>query len=146
MTAFIVTGLAKIPESLFLIIGARGLQGIALGLGIPGTQVYVSNLLQTPSYFSQEFSFAFKIAESSDSNIRGALGGFPQLFMSLGSLMAYVSGAILPWHFLAYYCALFPLLLMAGCLIIPESPVWLANNNMIDELNAAKKWLMLREE
>lgn len=61
--------------------------------------------------------------------------------MALGTLITYVVGSFLPWHFLSYFCAAFPVLLLISVLVLPESPAWLITNNRIEEARASLQWL-----
>lgn len=66
------------------IVIARYLMGFCAGLALPAAQVYV--------------------AECSDPKIRGVIGSFPGLSMSLGILVTYILGTFLSWQRLAWCC------------------------------------------
>ena len=93
--------------------------------------VQIDNLLYT----------LFKVSECVKSDIRGTLGSIPALFMALGTLVTYVVGAILPWHLLSYFCDGFPILLLIGVLVLPESPAWLISKGKFNEAKKSLTWL-----
>lgn len=67
------------------IVAGRYLMGFCAGLALPAAQVYVS--------------------ECSDPAIRGVIGSFPGLAMSLGILVTYTMGTFLDWNTLAWACS-----------------------------------------
>lgn len=66
-------------------MAARWLMGFGAGLTLPAAQIYV--------------------AECCDPEVRGVIGSFPSLGMSLGILVTYIMGTFLRWDTLAYACA-----------------------------------------
>ena len=103
------------------ILFSRGCMGFAVGLTMPSAQIYVSEVVE--------------------SSIRGTLGSFPALFMALGMLVTYVVGAYLPWHYLSYFCAAFPVLFFISVSVLPESPTWLINNGNEEDALLGLQWL-----
>ena len=83
---------------------------------------------------------AFQIAETSESHIRGFLGSVPALSMALGIFVTYAVGAVIPWHYLSYFCATFPFALIFLMLLLPRSPTWLLMNNKREEAKRALAW------
>lgn len=65
-------------------MAARWLMGFCAGLTLPAAQIYV--------------------AECCDPEVRGVIGSFPSLGMSLGILATYTMGTFLRWDALAYTC------------------------------------------
>ena len=53
----------------------------------------------------------------------------------------YISGAYLPWHFLAYFCCGFPVLFIVSMCLMPETPAWLMAHKKEEKSEAAIKWL-----
>jgi facilitated trehalose transporter len=76
-----------------------------------------------------------------ESHIRGLLGSFPATFMALGALLTYIVGAFLPWHYLSYFCATVPVLMLISMFLIPESPAWLLTHGRDEEAKGALMWL-----
>lgn len=66
-------------------VAARWLMGFCAGLTLPAAQIYV--------------------AECCDPEVRGVIGSFPSLGMSLGILVTYILGTFLQWETLAYVCS-----------------------------------------
>lgn len=65
------------------------------------------------------------VSEIAETSIRGALGAFFQLFLTVGILFIYVAGALTSWVTLSIMCAVFPVLLIIAMVFIPESPTFL---------------------
>jgi SP family facilitated glucose transporter-like MFS transporter 8 len=57
--------------------------------------------------------------------LRGALGAFFQLFLTVGILFIYIVGALVDWVTLSVVSAIFPILLIVAVFFIPESPIYL---------------------
>lgn len=68
------------------------------------------------------------ISEIGETSIRGALGSFFQLFLTVGILLVYLIGAYIDWRVLSGICAIPPLLLLIGMFFLPESPTYLMKN------------------
>lgn len=64
------------------------------------------------------------ISEIADVSIRGTLGSFFQLFLTIGILFVYAVGAHVKWTVLSMLCAVFPVLLVIFMLIVPDSPTY----------------------
>lgn len=117
---FILQGCSYYMDVTETIMVARVLCGIGVGLSIPAAPIYVS--------------------ECSESSIRGTLTSAPAVFMALGILVTYAVGIALPWHYLSFFCAAFPILLFITVLPLPRSPVWLLANDKMEEAKIALKW------
>lgn len=65
------------------------------------------------------------VSEIAETSVRGALGAFFQLFLTVGILFIYVAGAIVGWVELSVMCAIFPIILIIAMYFIPESPTYL---------------------
>lgn len=65
------------------------------------------------------------ISEIGETSIRGALGSFFQLFLTVGILLVYLIGAYADWRVLSGLCAIPPVLLLIGMIFLPESPAFL---------------------
>ncbi|XP_015524361.1 facilitated trehalose transporter Tret1 [Neodiprion pinetum] len=62
------------------------------------------------------------IGEIADSDIRGALGSFMKLMVTLGELYAHAIGPFVSYEILAGLCAILPLLFVLSFAWMPESP------------------------
>jgi len=65
------------------------------------------------------------ISEIAETSLRGALGTFFQLFLTVGILYCYVVGALVNWVALTWSCAIFPFALIISVFFIPDSPIFL---------------------
>ena len=61
--------------------------------------------------------------------------------MSLGTLVTYVVGSYLPWHYLSYFCCAFPVLLFLTITCMPESPSWLVIKDKTEKAKESLAWL-----
>jgi MFS family permease len=71
------------------------------------------------------------ISEIAETSLRGALGAFFQLFLTVGILFDYLVGAIVDWRTFTWSCAIFPILLIVTVFFIPDSPIFLVKQVMI---------------
>jgi MFS family permease len=74
------------------------------------------------------------ISEIAETSLRGALGAFFQLFLTVGILFVYVVGAFTTWVQLSAICAIFPILLIITVFCIPDSPIYLVKKARINYL------------
>ena len=81
------------------------------------------------------------ISEIADISVRGALGAFFQLFLTIGILIVYLVGAFTDYVTLSIVCGIVPVLLILFMFVVPESPtyllkqvIWLQNWVYIKEL------------
>ncbi|XP_070500386.1 facilitated trehalose transporter Tret1-like [Chironomus tepperi] len=79
------------------------------------------------------------ISEIAETSLRGALGAFFQLFLTVGILFIYVVGAITDWVTLSACSAIFPILLIICVFFIPESPIYLVKQGSRQEAAQALK-------
>lgn len=68
-------------------------------------------------------------AEISDPSIRGALGMFFQLFITLGILFGYAVGAAVSVQVLSIICAVIPIAFGAIFFFMPESPQYFVSSD-----------------
>lgn len=85
------------------------------------------------------------ISEIAETSLRGALGAFFQLFLTVGILFVYVAGAIVDWVTLSCVCAIFPVLLIVTVFFIPDSPIYLVKQGARQDAGAALKWFWGRQ-
>ncbi|XP_044003132.1 facilitated trehalose transporter Tret1-like isoform X3 [Aphidius gifuensis] len=65
------------------------------------------------------------IGEIADKKIRGRLGSLIKLMVTLGELYAHAIGPFVSYKYLAYSCAIIPVLFFVSFLWMPESPFYL---------------------
>lgn len=111
----------------------RIMTGLMTGAASPAAQIYVIDLNDiSNAKFPTECHF-LKISECSSPRIRGTLSSLTASALALGILMAYIIGAFVDWHVLAIILSVFPLLLLAGMIFMPETPGWLVSNGKEEE-------------
>jgi MFS family permease len=79
------------------------------------------------------------VSEIAETSLRGALGAFFQLFLTVGILFVYVMGAIIPDKaVISWASAVFAVLLIIAVFAIPDSPIFLVKqvNKSCSELFA----------
>ncbi|KAH8277048.1 hypothetical protein KR026_004346 [Drosophila bipectinata] len=81
------------------------------------------------------------ISEIAETSIRGTLGTLFQLLLTIGILFIYLIGSLISWHNLSLLCLIFPVLLLAGLFILPETPVYLLKKGRRSEAALSLKWL-----
>ena len=81
------------------------------------------------------------IAEIAEDKIRGTLGFFFPICISAGVLYTYIMGALFTWRILTYANMLFPIGLLAGMYLVPESPVYLLGKGKKKNAGKALMWL-----
>ena len=110
-------GIILVATEVKLLYIARFLVGIAVGAGC----------VLGPTY----------ISEISEVSTRGTLGALFQLFLTVGIFVAFILGSVLNYTMLALVCALIVVLFLATFYWMPESPVWLVNQNRKQEATSA---------
>ncbi len=86
------------------------------------------------------YVFYMQIGECASPRVRGALGAFTAIFLSLGILITYVIGAFVPWNVLAWILSAFPALLFGSMFFLPETPTWLLSKNREAEARNALQY------
>ncbi|CRL01368.1 CLUMA_CG014389, isoform A [Clunio marinus] len=79
------------------------------------------------------------ISEIAETSLRGALGAFFQLFLTIGILFIYLFGAIVDWVTLTWIVMIFPILLIVSVFFIPDSPIYLVKQGSRHDATAALK-------
>ncbi|KAM3316372.1 hypothetical protein ACQJBY_034467 [Aegilops geniculata] len=94
---------------------------LAISLAKDTTFLYTGRLLEGFGVGIISYTVPVYIAEISPRNKRGALGCVNPLSVTLGMVLAYVLGMLVPWRMLA----------------VIESPRWLAKMNKMDDFEAS---------
>uniref|UniRef100_A0A453J4V2 Major facilitator superfamily (MFS) profile domain-containing protein n=1 Tax=Aegilops tauschii subsp. strangulata TaxID=200361 RepID=A0A453J4V2_AEGTS len=110
---------------------------LAISLAKDTTFLYTGRLLEGFGVGIISYTVPVYIAEISPRNKRGALGCVNPLSVTLGMVLAYVLGMLVPWRMLALIGTLPCTILIPGLFFIPESPRWLAKMNKMDDFEAS---------
>lgn len=81
------------------------------------------------------------IGEIAEPAIRGALGSFFQLFLTVGILFTYVVGGFTDWRTLSIISAVVPIIFGLAFFFVPETPQYLLKKNKLKEAERSLAWL-----
>lgn len=118
--SFSLQGASYYIKNTEIIMAVRFFSGFAVGLSIPASQLYLS--------------------ECTESSIRGTLSLAPAVFMALGILMTYAVAIGLPWHYLSFFCTVFPVFLVIAVIFLPRSPMFLMAKGHMEKGRKALQW------
>lgn len=113
-----------------LIIGATSVEMLYVGrvcCGIAGGAFFVI----APMY----------IGEIAEKDIRGKLGSFFQLMVTIGILIVYLLGIWVNVMVLSIICGCFPLIFGVVFIFMPESPLYLVSKNLTADAIKSLQWL-----
>jgi Sugar (and other) transporter len=80
------------------------------------------------------------ISEIAEVSVRGTLGAFFQLHLTIGILFIYVVGSYTDWVTLSAICAVFPVLLIIAMCFVKDSPTYLVKRGQRIEAGLALKF------
>lgn len=81
------------------------------------------------------------IGEIAQKEIRGALGSFFQLMVTIGILFVYAVGYDLNVFTFSIICGVLPLVFAVAFVFMPESPLYLISKNRSEDAIKSLKWL-----
>ncbi|EEB18018.1 sugar transporter, putative [Pediculus humanus corporis] len=149
--ALMPLGAAIISTMIGWLLGKLGRKGTMLTLVIPFTigwaliikpcgiwMVYLGRLILGMSGGAFAVAAPVYTAEIAEKEIRGALGSYFQLMVTLGILFVYIIGGKVTAQVLSIICGVIPLIFALIFFFMPESPEYLLSKN---QENAARKSL-----
>ncbi|XP_033214580.1 facilitated trehalose transporter Tret1-like isoform X2 [Belonocnema kinseyi] len=87
--------------------------------------LYVSRFISGIGMGSVYVLCPMYICEIADKNIRGALGSFIKLMMTIGELYGHAIGPYVSYAVLGYSCVIIPIIFFVSFVWMPESPYYL---------------------
>lgn len=81
------------------------------------------------------------VGEIAESSVRGALGSFFQLLLTIGILFSYLVGTIVDYKVLGILSGIIPVVFMVAFFFMPESPTYLLKQNKSGEARKALEML-----
>lgn len=81
------------------------------------------------------------ISEIAETNIRGTLGTFFQLSLTVGILLVYLIGSMVTWRTLSMLCLFLPIALFIAMFLLPETPTYLLKKGRRGDAALSLKWL-----
>ena len=113
--------LVIIADSVPMLYVARFLGGIGCGAVVVFSPIYV--------------------AETSEDSVRGALASYLVLFCNVGIVSGYIIGSLVSYYTFAYIMIQIPLLYVLCYAWLPETPIYLINNDRNVEAERSLRWL-----
>ncbi|XP_020293165.1 facilitated trehalose transporter Tret1-2 homolog [Pseudomyrmex gracilis] len=101
-----------------------------VGWLLVGTARHVAQLYVARIIFGVALGFAFTLVpmycgEIAETSIRGTLGSFLQLFITIGLLYSYAIGPFVSYEVFCVVCAVLPIVFFVCFIMMPESPYYL---------------------
>jgi SP family facilitated glucose transporter-like MFS transporter 8 len=79
-------------------------------------------------------------SEISEKEIRGTLGSYFQLMLTIGILFVYVLGSLVSVFELSLICGVVPLVFGVVFLFMPETPLYYLQKGQKDRAQASLRW------
>lgn len=113
-----------------------------LGWVLVATTTVVAQLYAARIIFGIALAFPFTVVpmycgEIAETSVRGALGSFLQLFITIGLLYAYAIGPYVSYVAFWIICACVPVAFFLCFMLMPESPYYLLKSGQREEAIAA---------
>ncbi|XP_049841767.1 facilitated trehalose transporter Tret1-2 homolog [Schistocerca gregaria] len=137
----VADALGRKPTLLLLVLPYLASWGAVLAAGRSVALLYTGRLLAGFAMGAACVVSPLYNEEISEVVIRGALGVYQNLMVTAGVLLAYVSGALLPYKGTIFMGCVPPLLLLTLFVWAPESPVLLVAKGKELQARRALQWL-----
>nr|CAD7266896.1 unnamed protein product [Timema shepardi] len=103
-------------------------------------ELYVGRILGGMAVGAVSVVAPMYISELADSKVRGALGTFFQLQITLGILCGYLVGMVGDHRVLAFILSVLPVVYFVSFIWMPESPVYLLSKDKQNEARRSLQW------
>uniref|UniRef100_A0A1B6MT94 Major facilitator superfamily (MFS) profile domain-containing protein n=1 Tax=Graphocephala atropunctata TaxID=36148 RepID=A0A1B6MT94_9HEMI len=144
--------LGALPAGYFCNLFGRKLVGMSLAIpfiiswgliAIASTawELYIARLIIGVATGASSAVAPMYVGEIAESSIRGSLGSFFQLMITVGILYVYVLGACVSYTVLAILCGIIPIAYLLVFFNAPETPVYLLRKGRRSEAEASLKRL-----
>ncbi|XP_067008006.2 facilitated trehalose transporter Tret1 [Anabrus simplex] len=121
LLGWLLKGLAEPCDSVEMLYAARFIHGVANGVVFTALPMYSGEI-------------------AADS-VRGALGSFLQLLITIGYIYEYAIGPYVPFWVLPVVSAVIPAVWAVAMFFMPDSPYYLISKGRDEEARSALKWL-----
>lgn len=123
----------------------------SIGWALVATASHVAQLYVARLIFGFALGIPFTVlpmycGEIAETSIRGALGSFLQLFITIGLLYSYAIGPFVSYTVFWILCAILPVLFFVCFVMMPESPYFLLSKGRREEAIAALAKLRSKSE
>ncbi|XP_011267482.1 facilitated trehalose transporter Tret1-2 homolog [Camponotus floridanus] len=123
----------------------------SIGWALVATASHVAQLYVARLIFGFALGIPFTIlpmycGEIAETSIRGALGSFLQLFITIGLLYSYAIGPFVSYTVFWILCAILPVLFFVCFVMMPESPYFLLSKGRREEAIATLAKLRSKSE
>ena len=140
----IATIMLACSQSLEVVLLSRCIAGLGDGIMYPnmlGRVFQSERQIALLAIALNSKNIAVYIAETSSKDLRGTLNNVLNICFCLGLVLTYSVSMILTWRQMAWFFTLPVILTVLSFCIVPETPLWLAEKERLDDALKALAWL-----